>query len=99
MTGTRLAPSGDAPQAFHPMRQRIRRSLLVPVALIATACGADSPLLTPSALGPPASLRLNATAGTSAQHEHGHAAATMINIVGTVGPAAFMPNPLEAAIG
>lgn len=77
----------------------IRRSLLLFFAIIPMACGTDSPSLTPSALGTAPGLRLNATAGTSTQHEHNHAAATVISVVSSVGPAAFLPNPMQAAVG
>ena len=75
----------------------IRRSLLLFFAIVPMACGTDSPSLTPSALGPAAGLRLNATAAPSAEHDH--TAATTISIVSSAGPAGFLPNPLQAAVG
>jgi len=77
----------------------MRRSLLLVVAVAATACSTDSPSLTPSALGTAPGLRLNATASPSTQHEHNHTAATVISIVSSAGPAGFLPNPLQAAVG
>lgn len=77
----------------------IRRSFLLFLAIVPMACGTDSPSLTPSALAPAADLRLNATAGPSTGHEHNHTAATMISIVSSAGPAAYLPNPLQAAVG
>ncbi len=81
----------------------IRRAFLlffaVFFAIVPMACGTDSPSLTPSALGTAPGLRLNATAGPSTQHEHNHTAVTLISIVSSAGPAGFLPNPLQTAIG
>jgi plastocyanin len=76
---------------------KIRRSLVL-ASLLASACGTNSPSVAPSALAPPALLRLNATADP-ADGERDHTAATVISIVGSVGTTAYLPNPLQMAMG
>ena len=75
---------------------------------LATSCGANSPSMNPSPLAAPGSTRLNATSGVA---EVGDPAApvpvdpgappapTTIAIVGSVGTAAYNPNPLQASVG
>ena len=77
----------------------LRRSVLLGIALLAAACGANNPSVAPSALGASVPARLGATAAPATQHEHNHAAATVISIVGSVGTAAYLPNPLQIATG
>jgi plastocyanin len=77
----------------------IRRSFLLFFAIVPMACGTDSPSLNPSALGPAGGARLNATVGPATGHEHSHTPATVISIVSSAGPAGFLPNPLQAAVG
>jgi plastocyanin len=77
---------------------KIRRSPALAASLLAAACSTNSPSVAPSALAPPALLRLNATAGPS-EGEHDHTAATVISIVGSVGTTAYLPNPLQTAMG
>ena len=75
----------------------IRRSFLLFFAIIPMSCGTDSPSLTPSALGAAPGLRLNATAAPSTEHDR--TPATTISIVSSAGPAGYLPNPLQAAVG
>jgi plastocyanin len=77
----------------------LRRSVVLGSALLAAACGTSSPSVAPSPLGTSVPVRLGAIATPATQHEHNHAAATVISIVGSAGTAAYLPNPLQVATG
>lgn len=72
--------------------------LVFTCAAVMLGCGTDSPSLSPSALAPFVAPRVIANVGRTTD-EPALPNAVSINIVGSVGAGAFVPNPLEAATG